>query len=990
MEAALAKLLVDEGGIAAERLDEAVRRNAQHGGRIDTYLLELGLIDEARLTELLARAYNLPPADFRALVKVDLQALRVLPSRVAERCQIFPFLLQGTDLHVLAPGPPDMMLLEEIGEMVGRTVVPHVATEYRIARALSHFYGLPIPVRFATLERVAEGRPVSATADADVGGRATGSADTPVEAARWPLDRALAHLAAARDRDAVIDVILTYGKSFVECAALLGVHAGRAVGWQAVGAAATPESLRAMALALDEPSALRTVIDTTAPYLGKFGAGPVHDTLLEVLGRPRPRTVVLYPVLVAGRVIAIFYGDNGKRALRTGDLADLLAFCARIGAAFENVILARKRQPPQPLRPVPGADPVEVDEVRPGAATHESDLEAAEDVEASVAAPQVFTVLVDVESATPAMSMVEEETADQPQAHREVEAQVVVRADEVSADELASWDDEVLLTLGASGQRPAAVVPPAEVDLAADLLRDGHPEEESVVLDEGLDDALGFGDGTGFESGEESLPIRQLQISDALDQAMAEAAGLPPESVLDRVAQPDPMSESDTPSGSSGTAEDVADAPAVRVEPEPESSPVAQRVDALQGLMDLDTNQDAEGDEDHPDEESVVFEDLESEKGTASWREALQDTVESGHQGGEVVPPPTSVLHAEAEGVDFSEIVSEVVARTPGTPVQPQQPQAVTPRESGADLEVGTPRISAPATPASFSLADLNRLCEKIAGTESAAARQALRELVQADLRLVPMLTSRFPGRVSFDPFAQDWAIPEPDDLSPLIALLVQRPDIGAEVALAHLDSSFPALRWFAVYLFRHVHDARAIKAIMPRLHDEEPRIRHLTAEVLKSYTSDAGFDVVIKHLRSRLQSPVAEVRRRAIYFLGFFKDVSSVPHLVGCLSAREPELVAEAVQALAAITMQTLGSSQRKWLKWWEKNQIRSRVEWLIDGLRHRDRNIRYAASVELTGIARETFGYDYDGKKRDREKAAKAWDRWWKGEKKRMHIEA
>ena len=53
-----------------------------------------------------------------------------------------------------------------------------------------------------------------------------------------------------------------------------------------------------------------------------------------------------------------------------------------------------------------------------------------------------------------------------------------------------------------------------------------------------------------------------------------------------------------------------------------------------------------------------------------------------------------------------------------------------------------------------------------------------------------------------------------------------------------------------------------------------------------------------------------------------------------------------------------------------------------MIDGLRHRDRNIRYAASVELTAMVQETFGYDYDGRKRDRDRAAKQWEKWWKSE--------
>ncbi|MBN2361979.1 MAG: hypothetical protein JXR83_21185, partial [Deltaproteobacteria bacterium] len=344
MEAALGKLLVEKGGIPADRLDEARRLSAAKGERLDTTLLESGLIDEARLTDLMARAYDLQPADFRALVKVDLQALKTIPSRVAERCQVFPFLLDGTDLHVLVPAPPDLALLEEIGAMVSRRLVPHLATEYRIARALSHFYGLPLNGRLAALERSLESRgPVAVASepaptpappsDLPPAPAVTGAARPSADRVQWDLTEALARLAAASDRDSVVGVSLAYAHAFLDTVAFFGINSGRAVGWDALGTGVTREQFKGVTLSLAEASALRTVIESCALYLGQIARNSVHEAMFKALGTRRPRSGLLYPILTAGRVIAVVYGDNDRRSIRTADLADLIAFCGRIGSA---------------------------------------------------------------------------------------------------------------------------------------------------------------------------------------------------------------------------------------------------------------------------------------------------------------------------------------------------------------------------------------------------------------------------------------------------------------------------------------------------------------------------------------------------------------------------------------------------------------------------------------------------------------------------------
>src|SRR4029079_298824 len=84
--------------------------------------------------------------------------------------------------------------------------------------------------------------------------------------------------------------------------------------------------------------------------------------------------------------------------------------------------------------------------------------------------------------------------------------------------------------------------------------------------------------------------------------------------------------------------------------------------------------------------------------------------------------------------------------------------------------------------------------------------------------------------------------------------------------------------------------------------------------------------------------------------------------------------------KALMLLTAQDFGSSERKWRKWYEGARKRHRIEWLIDGLGHKEDAVREAAINDLRRITGEYFGYHHDLPKKERELAAERWASWWK----------
>ena len=65
---------------------------------------------------------------------------------------------------------------------------------------------------------------------------------------------------------------------------------------------------------------------------------------------------------------------------------------------------------------------------------------------------------------------------------------------------------------------------------------------------------------------------------------------------------------------------------------------------------------------------------------------------------------------------------------------------------------------------------------------------------------------------------------------------------------------------------------------------------------------------------------------------------------------------------------------------KWYDTARRRHRVEWLIEGLSHKEDAIRETAINALRRLTGEYFGYHHDLPRKEREAAAERWAAWWR----------
>jgi hypothetical protein len=149
----IGELLVQNGLISEEQLDEALKAQLVFGGRLGTNLVELGCISTATLAEFLAKQLAMPALAPSQLEKISSDAIQALGSDIASKYMTFPLSLEGRELKLAMADPTDLGAVDEIAFSTGYMVKTIVAPELLVMYALEKFYDVTRANRFV---RIAE------------------------------------------------------------------------------------------------------------------------------------------------------------------------------------------------------------------------------------------------------------------------------------------------------------------------------------------------------------------------------------------------------------------------------------------------------------------------------------------------------------------------------------------------------------------------------------------------------------------------------------------------------------------------------------------------------------------------------------------------------------------------------------------------------------------------------------------------------------------
>ena len=135
MNERIGELLVKENLLSADQLTRAREEAAQKGQRLGAQITQLGFLDEAELTEFVAKQYGVPSIELEGL-EIDPEVTQLIPQEVAVKHTVVPVNRAGSTLILATADPSDIFALDDIKFLTGYNIQPVVASEESIRRCL--------------------------------------------------------------------------------------------------------------------------------------------------------------------------------------------------------------------------------------------------------------------------------------------------------------------------------------------------------------------------------------------------------------------------------------------------------------------------------------------------------------------------------------------------------------------------------------------------------------------------------------------------------------------------------------------------------------------------------------------------------------------------------------------------------------------------------------------------------------------------------------
>lgn len=135
----LGDLLVRDGLITREQLQQALAEQKGTGNRLGYTLVKLGFVEETEITKMLARQYRMPAVDLSRF-EVDERIVKLVPADVAVRHTVLPLKREGRTLTVAMSDPTNGSVMDDLKFITRYDIFPVIAGEYTLRQAIERYY----------------------------------------------------------------------------------------------------------------------------------------------------------------------------------------------------------------------------------------------------------------------------------------------------------------------------------------------------------------------------------------------------------------------------------------------------------------------------------------------------------------------------------------------------------------------------------------------------------------------------------------------------------------------------------------------------------------------------------------------------------------------------------------------------------------------------------------------------------------------------------
>ncbi len=166
----------------------------------------------------------------------------------------------------------------------------------------------------------------------------------PIAVAQLSLEGALSGLAAAADRNRIVELVLGFAANLFDASVVFTVRDNLAFGWRAAGDLPGAEHVEYLLIPLESPSVLQAAVAAENGVIsGRPNPSTVTSHLYKVLGCPEPAYVAAGAIRIGKRVVNIFYG-HGMEQLTPLQLEEFTEICTVAAEAYARLIAVKKKK----------------------------------------------------------------------------------------------------------------------------------------------------------------------------------------------------------------------------------------------------------------------------------------------------------------------------------------------------------------------------------------------------------------------------------------------------------------------------------------------------------------------------------------------------------------------------------------------------------------------------------------------------------------------
>jgi type IV pilus assembly protein PilB len=158
----IADVLIEDGLLLPNQLDEAINIQKTQGGRLLKILTDKQFVSDQDMAFSMGRCLNTPPVNL-SKVRVPDEILSLVPRDMAKAHKLIPVARLGMKLFVAMADPTNVLAVDDLKRRVQMEIVPMIATERAVSDALSGVHAASTNMS-EVLKQVAE----EASADVEV------------------------------------------------------------------------------------------------------------------------------------------------------------------------------------------------------------------------------------------------------------------------------------------------------------------------------------------------------------------------------------------------------------------------------------------------------------------------------------------------------------------------------------------------------------------------------------------------------------------------------------------------------------------------------------------------------------------------------------------------------------------------------------------------------------------------------------------------------